>query len=205
MINKLQSLFPNSIINNGTPNDYFGHYYWLSNETDIWMGIPKEDLLDNQLVLLKSLFDYYHSGGSAITISPIAQKWYSFLLENGPLPTKENDEYRLIYFQWKNSKIHSVDFESALKAFFDSEIIIVWETDCKGMLVETKSKQSQTENDFLAMFETIRADFYIEPAIYIGKFRNMSDTFLSLIHHEQFLFDFAIHIFKQDKLFHLRK
>lgn len=206
MIKKLKTLYPNLIVNNKKPEDYFGHYHWFSIEFGEWIGIPKEDLLDNQLVLLKSLLDYYQTENNSLPTSSSSQKWYQYLFENGTTPIKEKDvSFRLIYFQWSNVKINLADFEQAIKAFFESDITIVWENEFKGIIIEPKIKHILSENDFLAIFETIKSDFYIEPYFYFGKFRLITEKSLPLIQFERALFDFSIHSFKQDRLFHFEK
>jgi hypothetical protein len=206
MLNKLQTLFPNSIISKQKPDDYFSKYHWFSHETDHWIGIPKENLLDDQLTLLKSLFNYYHTNDNSINTSLLAQSWYSYLFENGDFPNVVNEvSYRLNYFQWNSGKISLGDLEGALKAFFESEIILVWENESKGIIVEPKTKQSLTENDFTAMYETLKIDFFIDPYFFVGKFRFMTEEFLPLIRKERSLLEFAIKSFPKERVFQFEK
>lgn len=203
MLKKLQTIYPNSILSKQKPEDYFGRYHWFSNENEEWLGIPKEDLLDNQLNLLSSLFEYYQTGNHTFHATTIAQNWYSFLFENGSIPTFEiGDSYRLIYFQWSSGRINFADFEDALQGFFDNTINIIWENSSKGMIIEQKAKHPLNEIDFIAMNETIKTDFFIEPLFYIGKFRYLNEEFLTLTQNERALFDFASLTFKQEKVFH---
>lgn len=206
MLKKLKTLFPNSIYTNQKPEDYFSRYHWFTNNTDEWIGIPRNEVLDHQLELLKSLFDYYHTAVDTFHTSTLAQSWYLFLFENGPIPPIEmNVNYRLIYFQMNSGNINIADFEAALQAFFDSNITIVWENERKGIIIEPKSRHSMSENEFRAMNDTLKSDFFIEPQIYIGKFRSVSVNFLDLIRLEKSLLDFAHQSFKQDKIFYFEK
>jgi DNA-binding PucR family transcriptional regulator len=203
MLKKLQALYPNSIIFKQKPEDYFSRYHWFSDDSQRWVGIPKEELLDNQLAILSSLFDYYQTGNQSYHSSALAQSWYSFLFEDGPFPAIENEKsYRLIYFQWSSGKISFSDFEAALEAFFDSTIIIIWENAVKGVIIEPKTKQPLSESDYIAMNETLKTDFFIEPYFYIGKFRYLSEEFLPLIRNERALFEFACKHFRKEKVFH---
>jgi hypothetical protein len=203
MLKKLQTLYPNSILSKQKPEDYFSRYHWFSDETQEWVGIPKEELLDNQLAILSSLFVYYQTGNQTYHSSALAHSWYSFLFENGPIPAIENGaSYRLIYFQWSSGKISLSDFEAALEAFFDSTIIIIWENAVKGMIIEPKTKHTLPESDFIAMYETLKTDFYIEPYFYIGKFHYITEDFLSLFRNERSLLEFASKFFRQEKVFH---
>ncbi|MFD2443062.1 PucR family transcriptional regulator [Bacillus sp. CGMCC 1.16607] len=206
MLKKLQLLYPNLILTNQKPEDHFGHFYWFTLKTNEWFGIPKQDIMDNQLVLLKSLFDYFQPIGNTILSSPSAQNWHRYLMEKGPIPPHEHGlTFRNIFFQWSTGKINRHDFESALHAFFHSEIIIIWEDECNGIIIEPKSNHSLVENDFLAMFETMRTDFFIEPFIYIGKFRSLSEAFHPLFQHERALYLDAIRANSQDKLLYFEK
>jgi hypothetical protein len=203
MLKKLQTLYPNSILSKQKPEDYFSRYHWFSDESNEWVGIPKEELLDNQLAILSSLFDYYQTGNQSYHSSPLAKSWYSFLFENGPTPAIENgNAYRLIHFQWSSGKISFSDFEAALEAFFNSTIIIIWENPLKGIIIEPKTKHTLAESDFIAMYETLKTDFFIEPYFYIGKFHTITEEFLGLIRNERALLEYAIKFFKKEKVFH---
>jgi hypothetical protein len=206
MLKKLQTLYPNSVSSKHKPEDYFSRYHWFSDESQEWVGIPKEELLDNQLAILSSLFNYYQTGNQSYHSSAIAHSWYSFLFENGSIPANENgNTYRLIYFQWSSGKISFSDFEAALEAFFDSTIIIIWENAVRGMIIETKTKHPLTESDFIAMNETLKTDFYIEPYFYIGKFRYVNEEILPVIKNERALFEFGCRILSQEKVYHFEK
>jgi DNA-binding PucR family transcriptional regulator len=203
MLKKLQALYPNSILSKQKPEDYFSRYHWFSDDSHEWVGIPKEELLDNQLAILSSLFDYYQTGNQSYHSSAPAQSWYTFLFEDGSFPAIENEkQYRLIYFQWSSGKISFSDFEAALEAFFGSTIIIIWENAVKGIIIEPKTKQPLLENDYIAMKETLKTDFFIEPYFYIGKFRYLTEEFLPLIRIERALFEYACKHFRKEKVFH---
>lgn len=206
MLKKLQSLYSNLIITDKKPEEMNDQIHWFSIEENQWVGIPDSDLGSEQLVLLKTLFQYVDRDNKWTQSSLLGEKWYHFLFNNGPKPHNEDEKsYRLVYFQWANGKINHIDFESAIHAFYDSEMTIVWENDFKGIIVEAKTNHTLMDHDFIAMFDTIKSDFFIEPYYYIGKYRQISDAFLSLVDHERSLFRFAIDSFKQDKLSHFEK
>ncbi|WP_442599041.1 PucR family transcriptional regulator [Neobacillus sp. D3-1R] len=204
MLKKLYSLFPNLIVKNEKPDPTQAHIWFLI-EKNKWIGIPESDLVVEQLILLKTLFDYVERDNEFVQASLMAEKWYQYLFQNGPKPHNDENDYRLIYFQWSNGKINHMDFESAIHAFYDSEVIVVWENDFKGIIVEQKTNHILMEQDFIAMFDTLKSDFFIEPHYYIGKFRKLTDSLLSLVEQERSLFEYAINSFKQDKLSHFEK
>jgi DNA-binding PucR family transcriptional regulator len=206
MLKKLQSLYPNSVISNQKPEDYFSRYHWFSHKPDEWIGIPKQDLLEEPLEILKTLFDYHHTAQNSFHTSALAHSWYMFLYENGPVPSIEKDIlYRFIHFRLSNSSIQNSDFDAALQAFFDSDIIITWENEFKGVIIEPKEKHFLLEKDFIAMYETLQSDFYIEPYLYIGKFRPITDSLLHIVQQERALLDFAYKNFSEEKIFHFEK
>jgi DNA-binding PucR family transcriptional regulator len=208
MLQKLQTLFANAIIATKKPdNDFSIHLHWFTNdEQNQWVGIPKNELADNQLMILRSLFNYYQPGHLNSYLNETAQHWHSFLFENGPIPpTKKSDEYRLIYFWWLNADISRLDFEVAVQAFFNSTVTIIWENTTKGIIIEPKSKLSLTETDFISMNETLKVDFFVEPYFYIGKFRPVSHDLAAFIENEQSLFRFVISARKKEKLFYFEK
>lgn len=203
MLKKLQAIYPNSIMTKQKPEDYFSRYHWFSHESEEWIGIPKDDLVDNQLNLLRSLFDYYHTGNDSFHTSALAQGWYLYLFENGPMPLLDSGElYRLIYFQWTSGSINHLDFEAALQAFFDSKITVIWENAQNGIIIEPKKKHPLTENDFMAMYETLKSDFFVEPFFYIGKFRTLSEEFLTIIRYERSLLVNSRQLLKKERVFY---
>lgn len=206
MFKKIKLLYPNSILDQVKPTDHYGRYHWFQCDDHEWIGIPKADISKEHLELLKILFDYHQTGLYSHPASESAIIWYQYLFEDGSFPTKKTEEpYRLIYFQWNHGTVPLLDFESALNAFFESNIIIVWESQTKGLIIESHGKQTLSENELLAMFETLKADFFIETYFYVGKFRTLSHTFKELYQMESELFQFCIRTFKQDKLFHFEK
>ncbi|MHC0036815.1 PucR family transcriptional regulator [Pseudoneobacillus sp. C159] len=207
MLEKLYSLYPNAITSTEKPDDYFGNYHWFTDsEQNHWVGIPKNDLLENQFILLCSLFNYYKTGHTTIFSNEMAKHWYSFLFGNGPIPpSKITDEYRLIYFQWINTEISQLDFEAALQAFFSTNITVIWENTRKGIIIEPKNKLSLTETDFISMNETLKVDFFVDPYFYIGKFRPVTHELLKVVQKEMALFHFAITSSKKEKLYYFEK
>jgi hypothetical protein len=209
MLKKLLQLYPNSIITVEKPEDYFGHYHWFSHEMNEWIGIPKKEMSVEHLELLKTIFTYFQTGHSKTHLSSTAQKWYSFLYENGPAPTADkHDRYRFIYFSFhlsQSNQLNINDFEAALGGFFDSDITIIWENDSKGVIVEPYHKYPLAESDFEAMHETLKSDFFIEPTFYIGKYRLLTDEFLLMFQKEKSVFDFSHLNYTKDKIFTFEK
>jgi hypothetical protein len=209
MLNKLLQLYPDSILTVEKPEQFIGHYHWFSHGTHEWIGIPKKEMSVEHLELLKTIFTYYQPGFDKIYLSSLAQKWYTFLFEDGSAPpTDKHDRYRFIYFSFNLSRsnhLHITDFEAALQGFFDSDITIIWENDSKGIIIESFSKYPLNESDFEAMHETLKSDLFIEPTFYIGKFRVFSGEFLLMFQREKSLFDFSLHHYTKDKIFTFEK
>jgi len=78
-----------------------------------------------------------------------------------------------------------------LIGFFTDDIIIVWENQNSGVVIEEKKDISLSEKELIAMSETLESDFYMKISFYIGKFHPLSEQLPGLYQQEKAYFLFA--------------
>jgi DNA-binding PucR family transcriptional regulator len=203
MFKKLQSLYPNAKQFTVLPDETF--YAFFDDSKDEWIGIPKDDLSKKELNILKIFFELGepHTTES----SPLTQSWYDFLFLNGELPAYPKTSIRLIQFQIKGNVTLQDEIESALKGFFSNEIVIIWENNQNGIVIENQKLSPMSEKELLSFTETFENDFYLTISFYIGKKLQFRERLPSQFQDEKEYFQFglkylaAVNIFTFERVF----
>ncbi len=169
MLKKLLSIYQDSILLPNIPTNQSEKYFYFYSETEnLWIGIPKTVVSDKELKLLKTLFSLVEFHGS--NLAPVAKEWYDFLFLDSPPPTHyTGSNLRFIQFYINGMDANQMEIESALKGFFTEEVLIIWENEHQGIVIEEKRQISLSEEELISMTETIESDFYVKISFFIGK------------------------------------
>lgn len=200
MLKKLLVLYKNSILYKEKPEKPAQNYiYFFDNQETEWIGIPKSELNEDELKLMKTLYELVNF--QAPVISREAAGWHSFLLEKGNLPAaSSNGTYRFIQFSITDDQIDQLEFESALKGFFTEDAVIIWENNSYGAVVEEKKNVILSEKELISLSEILESDFYIKASFYIGKFHPFSDQLPSFYQRDKQYFTFGLNHLKNVSL-----
>ncbi|MED4206038.1 PucR family transcriptional regulator [Neobacillus mesonae] len=192
MLKKLLNYYPNSITFSNLPENPSDQYYIFYHEAENeWIGILKSTINDQEIKLLKSLFTFIDTEN--VNNSTLAQKWYDFLLMDGPKPTEKiQSELRFIQFYIHTDELSQVEIEAALTGFFSEEVNIIWENRNKGIVIEDTKHISLSEDELLSMSETLETDLYAKISFYIGKPYTLSGRLPSLFRKESEFFAFGM-------------
>lgn len=205
MLIKLQSLFPNAILFSSRPDNSFGNYHvFYDHSREEWIGIPKEDLSEKEVTILKTVFELVEPVQPDCEANSLAGSWREFLFSDGPLPGKVNGSYiRFIQFNLKGNSFEQADLESALKGFFSEESLILWESGCCGAVIETHpfKQQPLSEEELVSLAETLENDFYINLSFYYGKQYMLNSELRKLFNEEKEYFTFAQSMLQPIKFF----
>ncbi|MED4227604.1 PucR family transcriptional regulator [Neobacillus cucumis] len=189
---KLLSLYQNSIFFPSKPENPSERFIYFCNELqDEWIGIPKTDLNEREINLLQIFYTLVDFPSS--NLHPTVKEWHSFLFSNGPLPSHFlGNTLRIIQFDISGGRANQPEIESALKGFFTENVLIIWESGNRGIVVEAKNTFSLSEEDIHLMSETLESDFYLKVSFYIGKYYLVSERLPSKFLQEKEYFIFAI-------------
>jgi len=192
MIRKLLSLYQNSIIYQNQPENPSNlFYYFCSEEEDVCIGIPKKEVSDKELNLLNALYKLVEHQPSSL--SPAATEWYNYLFHNTPPPNYYDESYlRFIQFRINGVGANQTEIESALKGFFTDDVLIIWESQSKGIVIEEKKRVTLSEEELISMKEILESDFYVKISLFVGKFIYFTDQLREKFIQEKEYFLFAL-------------
>jgi hypothetical protein len=205
MLKKLQSYFPTSILLNLPPQSSFDQYFWIKDNhgEPIWLGIPKNDIQDEQLELLNTLFEVVDSKPS-YQLTEGEKQWQHFLFHEGTPPTNIGKEIRLIHFHISTKKDDSTEWDKALREFFlDSPFIQIDEKS--GIIILDQTDLGYGEDEFYSISSTLENDFFIRLEFYIGKKRNTAQEIRDAFFLERELFIEGLTLLPKERIFTYEK
>jgi hypothetical protein len=195
MLQNLKSLFPNAVLFSGSLDRSLEHHYvFYDRAGEEWIGIPKEDVTEKEINILKTMYELVESQQLITEANSIAGSWYRYLFSNGPLPSSMNGSYiRFNQFQIKGNSFEKSEFELALKGFIPHKILLLWVTSYSGVVIETSKQKhlSLSDKDLASMTETLESDFFIHPLFYYGKQYPFTQELRERFHEEKGYFTFA--------------
>ncbi|PLS03020.1 PucR family transcriptional regulator [Neobacillus cucumis] len=201
MIKKLLSFYQNSIFFPSKPKSPSERFFYFCDESeDAWVAIPKTELNEREINLLKTLYTLVEFPNS--NLHPTIKAWHDFLYSGGPLPSySTGNTLRIIQLNFNGVEVNQPEIESALKGFFSEDVIILWEGRTRGIVVEEKDSMSLSEEEIVSMSETLESDFYVKISFYIGKPCVFSPELPSKFHQEKEYFSFALSQMHQSNTF----
>jgi sugar diacid utilization regulator len=187
MINKILAYFPNSVTQSfppeGSSSDDF-HWFQQVEASHMWVGIPKTDVPDSQLELLKILFHHVEQTNNS-ELSGAAKSWHRFLFDDGSIPASETNRVRFIQFKlYAKDDVERTELAQALHGFLPDHILI-WLDDYYGLLVEESKPVSLSLEELESIASTFESDFFIKISFYVGKFQLISAQLPSFFEKER--------------------
>lgn len=205
VLKKLISLYKDSFILTELPKTLSESvHYFFDTKAGEWISIPKSSITEKEVSVLKALYEYAEIYFNSY--NTLAGKWYKFLFLNGPVPLSHfENKVRIIQFSIKNDAIDTSEIESALKGFFTDDVIIIWENDHNGMVIEENTKVSLTESELSSITDTIESDLYIKISFYLGKSMPVTEELRDKFYQERNLFKLAKNILENPALLNFEK
>ncbi|WP_181444568.1 CdaR family transcriptional regulator [Bacillus sp. 03113] len=205
MLNKLIENYPDALYMKAHPDfSKYLQYYWFHHPpTDEWIGIPIEKINQHELDLLKTLFVYYETNTNAYSLSTA---WYHFLFLHGQLPPTDHSKlFRGVYFYIEGTDWEKQDIEIALKEYFRENILIIWESAQKGILIEEYKTDTVTYDDLLSVSQIFESEFFIKIYFYLGAFAFLDHEFPKQLNQEKSLFEKGINYQPSERVFTFEK
>lgn len=200
MLTKLLTLFPNAVVFQDKPSQALSQShlaFFYEQAHNQWIGIPKTDLSDRELELLKTIYEYYEPYSNRMESTPLSPQelvWYDFLFLNGMPPADgPRANIRMIQFQLNGKQVETVEFESALRGFFSDDVLIIWENANNGIVIEKSQRKSisLTEKEFISLVQTLESDFFLKVTFYYGKQYLFNNHLPAIFQEEKEFFIFA--------------
>ena len=200
MLTKLLTLFPNAVVFQDKPSQALSQShlaFFCDRANNQWIGIPKTDLSDREIELLKTIYEYYEPYSNRLESTPLSPQelvWYDFLFLNGMPPVDgPGANIRMIQFQLNGKQVETVEFESALRGFFSDDVLIIWESANNGIVIEKSQRKSisLTEKEFISLVQTLESDFFLKVTFYYGKQYLFNNHLSKIFQEEKEFFIFA--------------
>ncbi|MFT8320737.1 MAG: helix-turn-helix domain-containing protein [Bacillus sp. (in: firmicutes)] len=204
MKHKLSSYFQNGMEQTSPPAPkQLETYYWFTLPAqEEWFGIPKEEVNDSQLDLLKNLFDYFIPEEKN---QKEESQWSQFLYLQGELPHKtESEKIRIIQFSIKGKELENKLLEDAFTDFIYADSLLIWKNYHEGVIVERNQHYIQ-EEAFLSFAQAIQTDFYGTLTFFIGKEASVNKALPVIFTQERFLFSKGLSIIPSQSVLSLER
>ncbi|GAA0328391.1 PucR family transcriptional regulator [Bacillus carboniphilus] len=171
MIEKLKEMFPSSQLQSFPPNHSSDLKWYYDPQEELYMGFKNDDLSQETVNLLNTLFEKWESGGRLnYNHTPLQHAWLE-LLQTGQANDiiGECHSVRLTFVELSQMDISSTDIEEACLGFFNQAIHIVWLSETSLVLIERDSSSTIQFDDLLAFSKILEADLYTKMKFYLGK------------------------------------
>jgi hypothetical protein len=190
MLRKIIDLYKHSVMYAEKPKYPADQYIFFDESEQEWVGIPKASITEAELKVLNTLYEQIEFQPQAFT--SISRKWYEFLFAKGQtLSYRTESSFRFIQFYIQGIGIDQAEIESALKGFFTEDVIIIWEHNNSGVVIEEVSNITLSEQELVSMTDTLESDFYVKISFYIGKVYPFTEQIRDHFKHERDFFSFA--------------
>ncbi|WP_078549007.1 PucR family transcriptional regulator [Litchfieldia alkalitelluris] len=206
MINKLKKFYKDSMVI-GMSDVVVEEYYWFSSDDGTTFGIEKNQVTNKEQELLTSLF--HEVSFQENEMSEEQSAWYNFLFLNQetlPISQKKSNNCRFIHFHTDKPITDQRDFREAINAIFPYDVIILWENDYNGVLIDTHTEHL---DDYLVSFEeitdTITSDFYVRIRFFLGQTYSFDLSVMNDFHWEKECFKKALSYLSKQTIFRLHE
>ncbi|UXH45870.1 helix-turn-helix domain-containing protein [Rossellomorea vietnamensis] len=197
MFTSLRKKYPGAIIQHHYPTSLESTKVWFTNEQeDEYIGIDQSEISQPELDLLYCLFQEITPSPGSVNDSHDSAEWYHYLLENGPVPSMHDGEFRIIQFSLKEGR-EQLQLREAFQHLLPHGTILIFLSDRMGLLIERKHEWMMDEEQLQSISHVIESDFFVSPSFYIGQFHDADSHFPAFFAHERELFSFSGTIHKQ--------
>jgi DNA-binding PucR family transcriptional regulator len=202
MIQNLKQRYPRSIEWNENVSNY-EEYFWIKINENSTLGIPFEDLTEDEKDLLSILFKLHDPTANIQVNSPQKKEWLDFLYgKRLTPPITNNKQLLLIQFSVHSSSFNKDELEEAISSFLALEQYILWESKQKGCIVLFE-EEYMIHTLLQEVVSTIEADFYIKIQMYVGKIHPINQNTPLIFKYEQTSFDIGIKFLNNKSLLSL--
>lgn len=192
MLERLKSYYKDAIVINEQVDD-IAAYEWFYTKDGDKIGIYKRRLSEQEKQLLSIFLTPVPDTGRMMNDEEMA--WYKWIMHGDATMlqhfSSHSPYYRFIHFLTKPSVANKDDFYDAINGLFSKQIIIVWEHDHRGVIIEKKQTPTPDPLPFAEIVDTLSTDFYITLHLFIGQIHRYNDELYESFCHERHCFQLA--------------
>ncbi|MBD8067743.1 PucR family transcriptional regulator [Bacillus sp. PS06] len=206
MLDKLKTHYKDALMIGFTPH-LKEQYYWYLSEDGTTFGIDKKKLTDDQASLLSTLFR--HMENQSTPMNEEQKAWFNYLYKpQHPSLTvnKTIQSVRFIHFQTNKPISEPNEFSEAIHAMFPYDMILLWENDSQGVIIDTHIDQKEEfPINFEEMSDTITTDFYVTIRFFIGQVYSFHKEIQADFHWEKLCFNKSLRFLSNRIIFKLHE
>jgi sugar diacid utilization regulator len=170
MLEQLKAYYKDALlINERTEN--MDDYEWFYTKQGDQIGVLKQALTDREKQLLSIFLTPIPRNNGFLTKEEIA--WHRFFTQGDDtqlrLLSHHAPYYRFIQFQIKQETVDKDHFHEAMQGLFREKVVIIWEQENRGIIIEKKREETEHRLPFEEMIDTLSSDFYITLHVFIGQ------------------------------------
>lgn len=170
MLEQLKVHFKDALLIN-EQTEKMNDYEWFYTKQGDQIGILKTVLTEREKQLLSIFFVPMAHHHRLFTKEELA--WYRFFVQGDytqlRLLSNHAPYYRFIQFQTNQSTVDKDHFHEAVEGLFQEKVIIIWEQEHRGIIVEKKQEETEHRLPFIEMIDALSSDFYITLHVFIGQ------------------------------------
>lgn len=170
MLEQLKTHFQHAMLIDEEPKN-MDDYEWFSTQEGKQIGILKKALTEREKQLLSIFFIPLSTHHRLFTKEELA--WHRFCTkgEHAQLQLLPNRSpyYRFIQFQTNQPMVDKADFYEAIQGLFQEKVIVVWERDQRGIIVEKRQDDIEADLPFHDAMDALASDFYVTLRLFIGQ------------------------------------
>lgn len=167
MLQQLKKHFPSLQSYKKTPTVIDDKLTWYIAKNGQIISIDPSEITEKDAALLHMFLKPYHHNIPHLTETE--KIWQQYIQADGELPEIEN-MFRLILFQIPPNQLQPADFKDALNQLFEKEMIILWESETVGVIVEKKLGDHEVDISLEEIIDILMSDLYINIRFFVSPY-----------------------------------
>ncbi|HLR52379.1 MAG TPA: helix-turn-helix domain-containing protein [Candidatus Avamphibacillus sp.] len=165
----MKKFFP-SLIHYSTESHVINpDFQWFMTPEKQIIGIEKSELTQKEIAILTTLLEPYSPSFPIKTDKE--QKWLEIIHETKTPSKKIAASYRFVYFHISSKQIDPITFKEALNELFAQEVVILWENEKEGMIIEEYEKVEEIIS-FEQIIDILMSDINVNIHFLVGPFQH---------------------------------
>lgn len=167
MLQQLKKHFPSLQSYKKTPTEIDDKLTWFIAENGQIISIDPSEITEKDSALLHIFLKPYQHNFPPMTKAE--KLWQQYIQADGELPETEN-MFRLIFFQIPPDQLQPADFKDALNQLFEKEMIILWESETEGVIVDKELTDYEEDISLEEIIDILMSDLYIKIRFFVSPY-----------------------------------
>jgi hypothetical protein len=168
MMDRLKAYYGDHITFADAPYDA-SHIAWFQTNDNRYIGIDKKALSSKDFELLSIFLTPYQV--KLDHIPPEKAYWHKLLFQNRNEVLREEVDAHIqfIHFSIAHPLQDKYEFEETLKGLYHSNVVILWENDYDGVIIEKFEHLTPREHNLGAVIDVLISDFHSDMQFFEGQ------------------------------------